>query len=54
MINELDYYDAESKSIENEIKRLELMKRPMMNEIKVENERQANLDSAMLKVKLEH
>lgn len=30
------------------------MKRPMMNEIKVEKERQANLDSAMLKVKLEH
>jgi len=30
------------------------MKRPLMNEIKVEKDKQVNLDQAMLKVKLEH
>ena len=30
------------------------MKKPIINDIKIEKERQVNLESAMLKVKLEH
>ena len=54
LIGELDQYEAEQKATENERQRLELMKRPLMNEIKVEKDKQVNLDQAMLKVKLEH